>query len=121
MSELPVRPDELVALGALFAPGIVADPYPAYAQWRAKRPIARPRERLYVLSRFADCEAVLADPAFGRAEDGQDRPLSEPVPGGESQREMAYRFGVNLVMYALTGNYKADSVHAPALLQRLGR
>jgi cytochrome P450 len=75
MSELPARPDQLAALGALFAPGIVADPYPVYAQWRAKRPIARPRERLYVLSRFADCEAVLADPAFGRAEDGQDRPL----------------------------------------------
>src|SRR5580658_4114464 len=76
MSELMVRPDELAALGALFAPGIVADPYPAYAQWRARRPVARPRERLYVLSRFADCEAVLADPAFGRAEDGEDRPLA---------------------------------------------
>jgi hypothetical protein len=47
--------------------------------------------------------------------------LSEPVPGGESQREMAFRFGINLVMYALTGNYKTDQVHAPALLERLGR
>jgi hypothetical protein len=47
--------------------------------------------------------------------------LSEPVPGGESQRETAFRFGVNVVMYALTGNYKTDQVHAPALLQRLGR
>ena len=36
------------------------------------------------------------------------------------QREMAFRFGINLVMYALTGNYKTDLVHAPALLQRLG-
>jgi hypothetical protein len=34
---------------------------------------------------------------------------------------MAFRFGINLVMYALTGNYKTDQVHAPALLQRLGR
>jgi len=42
------------------------------------------------------------------------------VLGGERQREMVYRFGVNLVMYVLTGNYKADVVHAPALLQRLG-
>jgi hypothetical protein len=41
-------------------------------------------------------------------------------PGGELQREMAFRFGINLVMYALTGNYKTDVVHAPALLQRLG-
>jgi cytochrome P450 len=74
MSELPVRADDLRALAALFAPGTVADPYPAYARWRQERPVARPRERLYVLSRFADCEAVLADPAFGRAEDGEDRP-----------------------------------------------
>ncbi|MDB6182512.1 DUF4159 domain-containing protein [Paracoccus fistulariae] len=38
---------------------------------------------------------------------------------GEQQREMAYRFGVNLVMYVLTGNYKSDQVHVPALLDRL--
>ena len=37
------------------------------------------------------------------------------------QREMALRAGVNLVMYALTGNYKADQVHVPALLERLGQ
>jgi hypothetical protein len=43
------------------------------------------------------------------------------VPGGERQREMAYRTGVNIVMYALTGNYKADLVHVPALLERLGQ
>ena len=40
-------------------------------------------------------------------------------PEGERQREMAYRFGVNLVMYVLTGNYKSDQVHVPALLDRL--
>ncbi len=37
------------------------------------------------------------------------------------QREKAIRFGINLVMYALTGNYKTDQVHVPALLQRLGQ
>ena len=62
-----------------------------------------------------------ADWAAAWAVDGSGRPLFEAVPGGESQRELAYRFGVNLVMYALTGNYKADTVHAPALLKRLGR
>ena len=41
--------------------------------------------------------------------------------GTERQREMAYRTGVNIVMYALTGNYKADQVHVPALLERLGQ
>jgi hypothetical protein len=43
------------------------------------------------------------------------------VPGGQRQREMAMRFGINLVMYALTGNYKADQVHVPAILERLGQ
>jgi len=47
-------------------------------------------------------------------------PMMDVVPGGERQREMAYRFGVNLVMYAFTGNYKADQVHVPDLLKRTG-
>ncbi len=40
--------------------------------------------------------------------------------GGERQRETAYRFGINLIMHVLTGNYKSDQVHVPALLERLG-
>ncbi|WP_413720057.1 DUF4159 domain-containing protein [Silicimonas sp. MF1-12-2] len=40
---------------------------------------------------------------------------------GERQREIAYRFGVNLIMHVLTGNYKSDQVHVPALLDRLGQ
>ena len=40
---------------------------------------------------------------------------------GERQRELAYRFGVNLIMHVLTGNYKSDQVHVPALLDRLGQ
>ncbi|AXE62869.1 hypothetical protein BBF93_00595 [Hyphomonas sp. CACIAM 19H1] len=42
------------------------------------------------------------------------------VDGGPQQRETARRFGVNLVMYVLTGSYKDDQVHIPALLERLG-
>ena len=61
------------------------------------------------------------DWAAAWAVDATGRPLNEPVPGGETQREMALRFGINLVMYALTGNYKTDQVHAPALLERLGK
>jgi hypothetical protein len=49
------------------------------------------------------------------------QPLFSLTPGGEKQREWAYRFGVNLVMYALTGNYKSDLVHAPFIQQRLGQ
>ena len=43
------------------------------------------------------------------------------VPGEPRQREFAFRAGVNIVMYVLTGNYKADQVHIPALLERLGQ
>jgi hypothetical protein len=53
-------------------------------------------------------------------DDGR-RPMFAAVPGGERQREMAFRFGVNLAMYAMTGNYKADQVHLPAIMERLGQ
>ena len=43
------------------------------------------------------------------------------VPNSPLQREMAYRGGVNIAMYMLTGNYKADQVHVPSLLERLGQ
>ncbi len=46
---------------------------------------------------------------------------SSRISGGPRQQEMAMRFGVNLVMYALTGNYKADQVHLPHILERLGQ
>ena len=49
------------------------------------------------------------------------KPLYPVTPGGPRQRELAFRAGINLVMYALTGNYKADQVHVPALLERLGQ
>jgi hypothetical protein len=43
------------------------------------------------------------------------------VPGDPKQRELSLRGGINIVMYAMTGNYKADQVHVPALLERLGQ
>jgi hypothetical protein len=61
------------------------------------------------------------DFASAWALDDNNRPVFPVVPGGEMQREMAFRAGVNIVMYALTGNYKADQVHVPALLERLGQ
>ena len=61
------------------------------------------------------------DWAAAWAADATGFPLAAVVPGGARQRELAYRFGVNLVMYALTGNYKADQVHVPAILERLGQ
>lgn len=61
------------------------------------------------------------DYAAAWALDASGRPMFPCEPGGEVQREMAERFGVNLVMYALTGNYKSDQVHVPALLERMGQ
>ncbi len=61
------------------------------------------------------------DWAAAWAIDAQGRNPYATLPGGARQRVLAYRFGVNLVMYALTGNYKGDQVHVPALLERLGQ
>jgi len=49
------------------------------------------------------------------------RPLVAVSPGGPRQRELARRFGINMVMYTLTGSYKSDQVHVPAILERLGQ
>lgn len=57
--------------------------------------------------------------AWAMRSDGQ--PMLPLTPGDPRQREMAFRAGVNIVMYTLTGNYKADQVHAPALIERLGQ
>jgi hypothetical protein len=57
--------------------------------------------------------------AWALRPDGQ--PMLPLTPGEPRQREFAYRAGVNIVMYTLTGNYKADQVHAPALIERLGQ
>lgn len=57
--------------------------------------------------------------AWAMRADGQ--PMLPLTPGEPRQREFAFRAGVNIVMYTLTGNYKADQVHAPALIERLGQ
>ncbi|MEY9531289.1 hypothetical protein ABIA19_001079 [Sinorhizobium fredii] len=55
------------------------------------------------------------------AVDANGAALLPTVPPDEMQREFAFRSGVNIMMYMLTGNYKADQVHVPALLERLGQ
>ncbi len=64
-----------------------------------------------------------ADWAAAWALDENNRPLAAMSGSGdpERQRELAVRVGVNLLMYVLTGNYKADQVHLPAILERLGQ
>ena len=61
------------------------------------------------------------DYAGAWAIDQRGRGLLPVTPGGETQREMSLRVGVNLVMHALTGNYKDDQVHLPDIMQRLRR
>jgi hypothetical protein len=59
--------------------------------------------------------------AWAMQENGQPMfPVGRGI-AGERQREMAIRFGVNLIMHVMTGNYKSDQVHVPALLDRLGQ
>jgi len=61
------------------------------------------------------------DYAGAWATDQRGRGINPVTPGGETQREMSFRVGVNLVMHALTGNYKDDQVHIQDIMQRLRR
>ncbi len=61
------------------------------------------------------------DLAGAWAVDRSGAPMLPLTPGEPRQREFAFRAGANMVMYVLTGNYKADQVHVPALLERLGQ
>jgi hypothetical protein len=53
------------------------------------------------------------------ARDAYGNPEQTPLPDGEAQRVTADRFGTNLVIYALTGSYKADQAALPELLNHL--
>jgi hypothetical protein len=61
------------------------------------------------------------DFASAWAVDDSGRYLYPVVPGGEAQRIITLRVGVNIIIYVLTGNYKADLVHVPHLLERMGQ
>ncbi|MXV44800.1 DUF4159 domain-containing protein [Saccharibacter sp. 17.LH.SD] len=60
-----------------------------------------------------------ADWAHAWAKDSNGNAPFAVIPDGESQRALAYRFGFNAVIYALTGNYKNDQRHYPEMLHRL--
>jgi len=64
-------------------------------------------------------DEVLGEEGAG-AHEGAAVAGEREVEGGDRAREMTYRFGINLGMYILTGNYKEDQVHIPDLLDRLG-
>ncbi len=61
------------------------------------------------------------DLAAAWAIDPEGNYLYPTIPADGNQREMAARVGINILMYTMTGNYKADQVHIPALLERIGQ
>jgi len=65
------------------------------------------------------CAVISSNDLFGALARGPDKRFIEvPSPGGESQREMAMRFAVNLLMYAACLHYKDDQVHIDYLLHK---
>ncbi|MBI2892812.1 MAG: DUF4159 domain-containing protein [Deltaproteobacteria bacterium] len=70
--------------------------------------------RLVVVYSRLDLAGAWARDNFGNWE-------HEVLPGGEEQRERAFRLGVNVAMYALCLGYKADQVHVPFILGRSSR
>jgi hypothetical protein len=93
--------------------------------WIEALPPPDPNDRVQRPARAGDSVSPIViasdDLAAAWAEDSDGRPLYPLIPGGARQRELALRSGVNLVMYTLTGNYKADQVHAKDILERLTR
>ena len=93
--------------------------------WIEALPPPDPNDRTQRPARAGDSVSpiiiVSDDLAAAWASDATGRPLFPLVPGGSRQRELALRSGVNLVMYTLTGNYKADQVHAKDIIERLTR
>jgi hypothetical protein len=47
--------------------------------------------------------------------------ISPCTPGGEPQRRDAFHLGINLILYAMTENYKDDLIHVPFIQRRLSR
>jgi hypothetical protein len=93
--------------------------------WIEALPPPDPNDRVQRPARAGDSVSPIIiasdDLAAAWAEDADGRALYPLIPGGARQRELALRSGVNLVMYTLTGNYKADQVHAKDILERLTR
>src|SRR5580693_9564423 len=75
MADPPVRHAQS-ALAVLLEQRDAADPYRAYAAWRMSQPVAQLDERLFVMSRYDDCLAVLTDPRFGHTFSSPNRPPS---------------------------------------------
>ncbi len=93
---------------------------PLWVEANAKS-VANPARPVRALDGVTPIMITGNDLAGAWAADEFGEPLYATVPNDPDQRLYAYRAGVNIMMYVLTGNYKSDQVHVPALLERLGQ
>jgi len=112
--ELVVIPDDHILSRSFYLLDDFPGRYAGGKLWVEKEPSPRHDAVTSVIIGSNDWSAAWS-------KDAADRSRFMIEPGGERQREMARRFGVNLVMTALTGNYKADQIHVSYILERLGR
>jgi len=88
----PLVSDELL-IRILTDPEVIPDPYPLMRELRETAPIFRTSSGdQWVLTRYADCRAVLRDPRFGSPEPGDSTPAITPsaVSGEERVRSMLF-------------------------------
>jgi Domain of unknown function (DUF4159)/Aerotolerance regulator N-terminal len=118
----PVPPDHVVTKSFYLIDGFVGRTTNGQT-WIEALPPPDPADTAVHPARAGDSVSPIIitsnDLAAGWASDETGQPLFPLIPGGARQRELALRGGVNLVMYTLTGNYKADQVHARDLIERL--
>jgi hypothetical protein len=87
-----------------------------------RTPVGRVAQTPYLEAVTHDGRAAIVysqnDMAGAWARDNFGQWEHEVYPGGDTQREMAFRLGINLAMYALCLDYKTDQVHVPFILRR---
>jgi pimeloyl-[acyl-carrier protein] synthase len=77
-------------------PGAGPDPHPIYHATRAAKPLLRTEEGSWILTRYADCEAVLRDPRFS----SNPQHLADPPPLEEaSMREAMAQSGSTILLF----------------------
>ncbi|MBN9044881.1 MAG: DUF4159 domain-containing protein [Rhizobiales bacterium] len=117
----PVPPDHVLTKSFFIMPDFPGR-YDGSPLWvEATKPNASPQDRPVRTGDGVTPIMITANDFAGAwAVDDDGNPLLPTVPSDPMQRVYAIRGGINIVMYMLTGNYKSDQVHVPALLERLG-
>jgi len=117
----PAPPEHVIARSFFIMPDFPGR-YRDSALWIASTPEADNDNRPIRAGDGVSPILITANDLAGAwAHDGKGNWLFPLVPDDNMQRVWAFRGGLNIVMYMLSGNYKADQIHAPELLKRLGR